>query len=294
VFYRRKIILALLEMFDDRLDKISLQKLLFLFSRRQGKPVYDFVPYRFGCYSYSANADIATMVKKGLLKELDNSVLRQEEESYFTQLTPQDQDLIRQVRSDFGQMGAYELMKYTYIKYPYYAIHSEAADTLVRQQDMERIKAAIPQNNDTLLFTIGYEGISPEEYLNRLIKNDIKALVDVRNNPLSMKYGFSKGQLKKFCENLGILYFHFPELGIRSDHRKHLNDQSDYDKLFSSYRIDTLTKTTQSQNEVFELLKAHKRIALTCFEANVSQCHRKHLAAAIEKLPGFAYPVKHI
>jgi len=52
------------------------------------------------------------------------------------------------------------------------------------------------------LFTIGYEGISLEEYFNRLIKNDVKVLVDVRNNPLSMKFGFSKTQLKRFCEKL--------------------------------------------------------------------------------------------
>jgi hypothetical protein len=43
-----------------------------------------------------------------------------------------------------------------------------------------------------------------------------------------------------------------------------------------------------------KLLKQHQRIALTCFEANICQCHRKHLAEALENLPGFTYEVEHI
>ena len=69
MFYRRKIILALLQLFDGELEKIRLQKLLFLFTQLQQKAQYDFVPYRFGCYSYSANADMTAMVKRGFLNE---------------------------------------------------------------------------------------------------------------------------------------------------------------------------------------------------------------------------------
>ncbi len=53
MFYRRKIILAMLQIFEGQIDKISLQKLLFLFTKNQSKSEYDFIPYRFGCFSYS-------------------------------------------------------------------------------------------------------------------------------------------------------------------------------------------------------------------------------------------------
>ena len=109
-----------------------------------------------------------------------------------------------------------------------------------------------------------------------------------------MKYGFSKSQLKKYCESLGIKYLHFPELGIQSAQRQELNSQTDYDKLFTVYCKNNLSKTTNTQFEILNLLKQHKRIALTCFEANIFQCHRKYLAEAIEKLPEFNYEVKHI
>ena len=60
MLYRRKIILSLLQLFEGELEKIRLQKLLFLFTQQQAKAEYDFVPYKYGCFSYSANADLTT------------------------------------------------------------------------------------------------------------------------------------------------------------------------------------------------------------------------------------------
>jgi uncharacterized protein (DUF488 family) len=161
-------------------------------------------------------------------------------------------------------------------------------------KEFEKVEKSFPKNDKTILFTIGYEGISLEEYLNRLLKNDIKILIDVRQNPLSMKYGFSKTLLKKYCESLGIKYLHFPEVGIHGSKRQELNNQSDYDNLFAVYKQESLAKTKTTQNSILKLLKEDKRIALTCFEANICQCHRKPLAESIESLGEFAYEVKHI
>jgi uncharacterized protein (DUF488 family) len=109
-----------------------------------------------------------------------------------------------------------------------------------------------------------------------------------------MKYGFSKSQLQKYCENLSIKYIHFPEVGIQSAQRQELNNQADYDNLFMAYRKTTLSETPGTQNAIFNLLKKHQRVALTCFEANICQCHRKHLADAIANLPEFTYRIKHV
>jgi hypothetical protein len=301
VFYRRKLILALLQMFGGKLDKIRLQKLLFLFTQNQAKPdshnsgtSYDFIPYRFGCYSYSANADMTAMVRKGILAEDENHFEKKDGTDYLGQLKSGDVKLLHEVKANYGKMGTTALMKCTYTKYPFYATKSEAAQSILNEAEWDKVNTAKPKINETVLFTIGYEGISLEEYLVRLLKNDVKVLVDVRNNPLSMKYGFSKSQLKKYCESLGIQYVHIPELGIRPEQRKGLNTQNDYDQLFALYRKDNLNKTFQSQVAVLNLLKQHKRIALTCFEANINHCHRKHLAEAIEKMPSFSYTVNHI
>lgn len=296
MFYRRKIILALLQLFDGQIDKISLQKLLFLFANCQAKPEYDFIPYKYGCYSYSAHADLTAMVSKCILTDLEKekSYKCNETINYFNMLKAEDKKLMLYIKDRYGKMKTDALMKHTYLNYPYWAINSEAASRILNAEQFEKVKSSRPKSNKTTLFTIGYEGISLEEYLNRLLKNDVKVLVDVRNNPLSMKYGFSKSQLQRYCTSLGIEYVHYPEVGIQPEQRKELNTQADYDKLFVFYRKNNLTKTTTSQVRILNLLKEKKRIALTCFEANICQCHRKHLAEAIENLPNFVYEVKHI
>lgn len=294
MFYRRKIILSLLQLFDGQLDKLRLQKLLFLFTNKQTKAEYEFIPYKFGCYSYSANADMTAMVRKDLLKEDEKSFEKNDKTNYLKQLKAADHKLLMEVKINYGKMSAEALMKHTYLNFPFYATRSEVAENILNKDELKKVIDSKPNGSKTVLFTIGYEGISLEEYLVRLLKNDVKVLVDVRNNPLSMKYGFSKSQLKKYCESLGIKYVHFPQVGIQSEQRQKLNTQTDYDKLFSLYRKNNLSKTTDTQTNILNLLKENKRIALTCFEANICQCHRKHLAEAIEKLPAFDYEVKHI
>lgn len=294
MFYRRKVIFALLQIFDRELDKIRLQKLLFLFTQRQEKPVYDFIPYKFGCYSYSANADMTAMASKGILHETASCFKKADKTDYLIQLKPDDQKVLQEVKSAYGNMSATALMKHTYINFPFYAIKSEASEKILNDQQLENINTVKPKGNKTVLFTIGYEGISLEKYLVRLLQHNVKVLVDVRNNPLSMKYGFSKSQLKRYCESLNIQYVHIPEVGIQSEQRQELNTQADYDNLFALYRKNNLKMTTNKQSQILNLLKEQKRIALTCFEADICQCHRKHLAEAIAALPGFTYEVKHI
>lgn len=294
MFYRRKVILSLLQLFGGELEKIRLQKLLFLFSQQQTTATYDFVPYKYGCFSYSANADLTTMATKGILSESETSFSRTEPTDYTKTLKEADRKLLYQVKKLYGSMDANALMKHTYVNYPYYAINSVKARSILAPIELDRVDAMRPSEDDTVLFTIGYEGISLEEYLNRLVKNNVKVLADVRRNPQSMKYGFSKTQLTRSCASLGITYMHFPEVGIQSDLRQELNSQSDYDKLFTLYREQELPNTLPTQQSILNTLQQHKRVALTCFEKDICQCHRKHLAEAICALPSFDYKLKHI
>lgn len=284
----------MLQLFEGELEKIRLQKLLFLFTQRQQQAVYDFVPYKFGCYSYSANADLGAMSKKGMLVESNTSFKKSDDTNYLKSLKKDDYRLMHEIKELYGKMNSSALMKHTYINFPYWATKSEVAHDILTDVQYEKVKMALPHKNKTTLFTIGYEGISLEEYLNRLVQNDVRVLVDVRRNPLSMKFGFSKSLLKRYCNSLGIDYLHFPEVGIHGSQRQELNSQADYDTLFDDYKKDNLSKTIDTQKNILTLLKEHKRIALTCFEANICQCHRKHLAESIEGLKEFEYEVKHI
>jgi hypothetical protein len=294
MFYRRKIILALLETFDNELEKIKFQKLLFLIGKQQEKPEYDFIPYKFGCYSFSANADIIAMAGKGMLSETDKTIKKEEPIKYLSALKPTDRNIILTLKKIYGKYSVNDLIKYTYVRYPFWAIKSQIKESILNKEELQNVMDKIPTDNDITLFTIGYEGISLEAYLLKLVRNNVKVLIDVRRNPLSMKFGFSKSSLQMYCNLLGIEYIHYPEVGINSEERQELNTQADYDALFDRYKKSTLPNTTPTQDKIFNLLVNKRRIALTCFEHNICQCHRKHLAEAITQHKDFIYQLKHI
>ncbi|MEO9884362.1 MAG: DUF488 domain-containing protein [Balneola sp.] len=279
MYYRRKILLSLLEVFDNELEKIRLQKLLLLFTDKQDKSAYDFVPYKFGCFSFHANADLHTMIKYEQVSNEKKKWIRTEKKSWLNELKPQDRKILFSLKRDYGDKSVQELLEITYKNYPYYAINSTILEDVLGKDDQKKVTARIDQQPEgPCLFTIGYEGISLEAYLNKLILNGVKALVDVRKNAMSMKYGFNKSQLIKACEGVGIQYIHFSKVGIKSSKRKELNTQEDYDLLFEDYKKTVLPNTVDTQKDIAEVTKEYKRVALTCFEAESCQCHRRPLA----------------
>jgi uncharacterized protein (DUF488 family) len=295
MFYRRKVLLSMLQVFENKLDKIQLQKLLFLHSRYETKKkTYDFVPYKYGCFSFQANADLKTLKKYGIVDDTKIYWSKVDDTNYLVQLNNDDKKIVSDFSIIYKNKSSRDLIKLTYNRYPYYAINSIIAEKHLSKEELKKIDDLKPEETKTTLFTIGYEGISFEHYLNKLIRNNIKVLCDVRKNALSMKYGFSKTQLKTACESLGITYIHIPEVGINSDKRKQLNCQKDYDLLFDEYKLNNLSQTVNYQKEILNLLKKSKRIALTCFEADSCQCHRTHLAEAISNLKEFKYVIEHL
>ena len=165
MFYRRKIILALLETFDNELEKIKFQKLLFLIGKQQEKPEYDFIPYKFGCYSFSANADIIAMAGKGMLSETDKTIKKEEPIKYLSALKPTDRNIILTLKKIYGKYSVNDLIKYTYVRYPFWAIKSQIKESILNKEELQNVMDKIPTDNDITLFTIGYEGISLEAYL---------------------------------------------------------------------------------------------------------------------------------
>lgn len=273
-----------MQLVNGELEKIRLHKLLFLYSQRKSNSEYEFIPYKYGCYSYSANADLVTMVKKEYLTEKGKVYTKIDKMDYLNDIKTEDKDLLSEIVSTYGKMGNDALIKHTYINFPFYATKSKIAKNLLSEELYERVLQAIPNQSKQSMFTIGYQGISLENYLNKLVKNNIQLLVDVRKNPLSQKYGFSKTLLKRYCESLDIDYIHIPEVGINSNLRQSLENQSDYDQLFENYKKTTLIETEKNQRDILNLLNKYNRIALTCFEANICQCHRLHLSESLKSI----------
>jgi uncharacterized protein (DUF488 family) len=162
-----------------------------------------------------------------------------------------------------------ELINYVYDRYPDYTIFSE----------IEKKKQLV--RDQTGITTIGYEGLSIDEFLMRLIQEKINTLVDIRNNPWSMKYGYTKQTLSILCEKLGIQYLGIPALGIPSHLRKNLQTKEDYENLFAHYCTYLKTRT-EDINELTRLSKKQK-LALMCFEKDPQLCHRHILAEELKR-----------
>ncbi len=297
-YYRQKILLALLEVFNGRLTAKQLQKLLFLATRHQDIKSYDFVPYYYGCFSFQANQDVLTLYNKNILQitetpngryiSIDNGTKTQcdlfGDTQFLSQLKSEDKQIILQLKSDFGSMSQNQLIRFTYINYPFYAIKSKIAKDILTTEELIKISQQKRHYTEPYLFTIGYEGHTLESYLKVLILKDIQILCDVRKNAYSQKYGFSKSILEKACIGVGIKYIHIPALGIESNKRSSLDCQADYDRLFNEYENTTLRTANEQLNYIVDLLHTEKRIALTCFEKDPKQCHRTRVANAIVKL----------
>ena len=287
LFARQRLLLSLLDALGGSVANTDFQKLLFLYAQEwEAEPSYEFVPYQFGGFSFTSYADKRRLIEQDLLVADDQ---------HWT-LTAAGRTAAKPVGaprlSRFAQAVAGQrgdaLIAEVYRRHPWYATRSKIAErVLPHTADRAAIAAARPAPQGPGLVTIGYEGRSLENYLNALLRDSVTLLCDVRRNPLSRKYGFSKSTLSKACEGVGIRYEHLPELGIASEERRELNDQSDYDALFAAYERDSLPHQTAALAKIRGWIERDgQRVALTCYEAQPCQCHRHCVAEALEKLGG--------
>lgn len=294
---RQKRLLALLDAHGGDVGNLDFQKLLFLFCNEvEDSPSYEFVPYKFGGFSFTSYADRRRLTEQGLLANEDR----------IWKLTPAGKSvatvgpLLRMKMDRFAKQLSHlrgdALVAETYRRHPYHASRSEIAERVLAGDKLTllSIEGARPSARRQQLCTVGYEGRSLEAYLNLLLKAGVTLLCDVRRNPLSRKYGFSKRTLSTSCEAVGIRYEHLPELGIPSQERRDLNTQSDYDALFSVYERDNLPQQGESLNRIKKWLSSGECVALTCYEHSPCQCHRHCVAEALERDGGRRAPAIHL
>ena len=295
LFGRQKLLLALLQAFGGRLSNIDLQKYLFLFTEmHEQDKSYEFVPYRYGCFSFQSYADRRRLKEVGVIADVENWRIAEGADDYISTLNASTQENILQFAKEFKSVKGDDLVRHVYKHYPYYAINSQIAGDIMGAKELREIEQKRPHDEGYKFFTIGYEGQSFENYLNRLIKNNVKILCDVRKNPLSRKYGFSKSTLSETLNKLGIEYTHLGALGIASEKRQYLNKQSDYDRLFDEYENTILAQNKKAIETLFQIFLDKKRVAITCFEAESCMCHRSRVAKALSELPAWKYEIAHI
>jgi uncharacterized protein (DUF488 family) len=131
------------------------------------------------------------------------------------------------------------------------------------------------------LWTIGYEGHSPESLTLKLREAGIERLVDIRELPLSRKAGFSKRALALGLSHAGIEYTHLKALGTPRAVRHAYKASGDHAAFARDYRAHV--KANGGAVEELEALMEKERCALLCVEKGHEECHRGVLAEMLEK-----------
>ena len=293
MYYRRKILLALIEVFGGSLQSTDCEKLLFNFCQQTKKNHYDFFPHKFGPFSIMSYYDKRRLIDLGLLKTADDFQLNTKH-SYLNELTATDKVALLRFKSNIGNLRGDRLVKKTYQEFPQYTSRSKIADRHFTAEELKQLQFAFPVETKPAVFSIGYEGLTIDSFLYKLIANNISVVVDVRNNPLSMKYGFSKKSFKQYIENAGMKYIHIPELGIPSTMRKGLGESVSHKALFKAYENKLLPKQETEIKQLIDLTNQNERIALVCFEADHNFCHRHTLIEHLQKNKSFKRAVTHL
>ena len=293
---RQKALLNYISISGEIKSKTLLVKAFFLLCEEELKPrgclLYDFFPYKYGPYSYSLmKLDIQKLIKEGIISDLPYRIIdKRRTDKIIDSVDSVMSSSLERIHNKYGQMSVAKAKDYVYARYPYFAIHNE-----------NNPKSYLPYNpansplfQEACIFTIGYEGRSLDAFLNTLIANNIKTLVDIRNNPVSMKYGFTGSLLKHYVEETGIKYISIPELGIESRQRKNLDNQEDYINLFKIYKNEILPQRTDKMAELKNLIMQEKRLALMCFEKDERMCHRGIASRYLQDYCDNKYGLSHL
>lgn len=124
-----------------------------------------------------------------------------------------------------------------------------------------------------MLYSVGYEGRTIEQFCELLSLASVQTLIDVRLTPLSRKPGFSKRRLSDALDEVGIGYQHERDLGNPPDNRAPFRT-SDPSPGRARYR-DKLSNGAGPALHSLIAAARERDVAILCVEADPFHCHRQ-------------------
>ena len=131
---------------------------------------------------------------------------------------------------------------------------------------------------------LGYEGKTQQDLCNLLTDRGVSVLCDVRLTPISRKPGLSKTALGHAVRGVGVGYRHLPVLGNPKWNRAGFSGDLTALTAARSNFAQLLAADPEAGDALADLrdLAADHVVALLCFEADESRCHR---AVLLDQLP---------
>jgi uncharacterized protein YwgA len=269
---------------EGSVSRTKLMKLLFLLASRldDSRSTYrhDFVPYKYGPFSFGAYRDLHVLQDKGLVCVDDGgevgirlpSAGRSEAARLSRQMPDDLRELIATTVQAWAGITIEALLRSVYAQFPWFASRSDRPELCAQPWPVTKAPPSV--------YTVGYEGKNVDSFFNGLLKDGIQRILDVRRNPVSRKYGFARSSLSRISGKLGIDYEHRPVLGISSANRTDLTNPTAYQRLLDWYEFEYLSTQSVAVDEACALMQ-QKATALLCMEKDVQFCHRGRLARVV-------------
>jgi len=136
-----------------------------------------------------------------------------------------------------------------------------------------------------MLSTIGYEGVTQQEFLSTLKQVGVDLVIDIRDRAQSRRPGFSKSSLSAGLEGVGIAYTHLKALGDPKEGREaaRAGDISLFERIFQ--RVLASDAAELSISTIIDSMGNHN-VCLLCYERDYRYCHRKLVSDKIESMTG--------
>lgn len=282
---RQRALLTMLHEAGGTATRLQVMKWAFLVSTetpsRGGSTFYQFLPYKYGPYSFCLYQEAAALVRDGMIEEVGERAWRLCPAGLAAsrRLDGEVSSDIAGVLTRFPKSGVKQIVEYVYDRYQWFTLNSD-------QRPRVRRPTAKPA-----VYTAGYEGLLVDGFLNGLLRCGIRRLLDVRNNPISRRYGFHKSTLSRLCGYVGLEYEHLPQLGIESVQRQGLDSPGVRAALLARYERSMLPAHRASVDSVASMMTETPSV-LVCMEADPAQCHRSRLAKAVAQVAEL--PISHL
>lgn len=274
---RQRAVLSLIAA-EGVLPATRLQKYIFLLRQetflRADLTFYEFLPYKFGPYSFAAHRETEALRTYGYIERNALRITRLGT-AEAERTDPSTAGAVSSLASEYRKRPLRRVLQEIYARYPWYASNTELRYLLPAARPKPRI--ARPA-----VYTIGYQTRSIDGFLDSLLRAGIRRIMDVRANPVSRKYGFARSTLASLAGKLGLAYNHLPGLGISSALRRDVHGPSGFRELFDYYERHILVNQADAAGRAADMMVAGPS-ALLCMEKDPLACHRSRLASRLAR-----------
>jgi uncharacterized protein (DUF488 family) len=129
-----------------------------------------------------------------------------------------------------------------------------------------------------IIYTLGYQQRTIDEFVAIVRGSGVEVLVDVRETAWSHKPGFSKAAFARALSEAGIDYVHAAFAGNPKWLRENAGSHHECLSWYDWYLTEFEEVVEAFEQLVAEIAQQGRRAALTCYERHAADCHRSILA----------------